>query len=337
MSAHTGGKPEVPGQFPDINSALSHLAGGELSSKECAREPLGGGCISNVQAISHPRIGKILYKENRNVPRTFFAAEAQGLRLLAEHRVEGIHIPRVYAVLPHGILMEFLSHMPSSAQLSENFGRALASFHKKSAAQPPRLSNRRMGEQASSADQPPRAAADQPLYGLDHNNYLGLTVQLNQCSENWVTFFTEQRLACQLEDAEKKFSIPPHVSRNIRQLMKRLGDFIPERPPSSLLHGDLWGGNYVTIMLSASPCTALIDPAVYWGHHEAELAMTELFGGFDHCFYQGYADIISFEKEYEIRKEIYNLYHLLNHLNLFGTGYISSITASLQKIMRLPG
>lgn len=297
--------------FPDINSALSTLAARPITLNECTKTPLAGGCISQAWTISHPDLETMVYKENHGVPDNFFPAEAQGLLMLAETSVPALHIPQVYAVLPEGILMEYLhTATPASASTrahSRTFGRALALFHKQSAEQPPA-----------------------PCYGLEQDNYLGLTPQPNSPSENWAAFFAEHRLARQLSLAEDTHRATPAISRGIEKLIDRLETLIPDHPSPSLLHGDLWGGNYMTITLADTVQTAIIDPAVYRGHYEADLAMTALFGGFDDSFYQGYAEITPFEKEYDLRREIYNLYHLLNHLNLFGSGYISSIMASFR-------
>jgi fructosamine-3-kinase len=107
-----------------------------------------------------------------------------------------------------------------------------------------------------------------------------------------------------------------------------LGEWLPDLPPASLLHGDLWGGNWL-VTDSGEP--ALIDPAVYHGHREAELAFTELFGGFPSTFYAAYQQTWPLERGYEDRKELYNLYHLLNHLNLFGEGYGGSVDRVLAR------
>jgi fructosamine-3-kinase len=111
-------------------------------------------------------------------------------------------------------------------------------------------------------------------------------------------------------------------------LLDRLGDWLPTHPPASLLHGDLWGGNWLTTALGEP---ALIDPAVYYGHREADLAFTELFGGFPAAFYVAYRASWPLDSGYEERKDLYNLYHLLNHLNLFGESYGGSVDSILQR------
>ena len=292
--------------FPDVNAALSSLASRETGLADCTQQPLGGGCISRASVIDHPDLGQLVYKENRQVSDDFFLSEARGLLLLAELAPDELCIPQVHGVLPHGILMERLHSTASGGPLLRSFGSALALLH--------------------------RQRADGGTYGLDQDNYLGLTPQPNSPSDSWVAFFAEQRLGYQLTLAEKRGNATPALSHAIEKLMARLGEIIPENPPASMLHGDLWGGNYMTVRKSGINLTALIDPAVYRGHYEADVAMTELFGGFSEAFYQGYADVTPLTREYQLRREVYNLYHLLNHLNLFGSGYLSSLMTSLHKI-----
>ena len=111
-------------------------------------------------------------------------------------------------------------------------------------------------------------------------------------------------------------------------LQSRLPQLIPNSPPVSLVHGDLWGGN--AMATTAGP--AVIDPAVYYGHREVDLAMSELFGGFSSRFYSAYREANPLDGGYEERRDLYNLYHLLNHFNLFGEGYLSQVTAALSRL-----
>jgi len=165
-------------------------------------------------------------------------------------------------------------------------------------------------------------------YGLPENNYCGLTPQTNTPAADWVAFFGENRLGAQMTLAAKNNRLPARRAKMLEHLSARLGDFLPAHPPASLLHGDLWGGNW---LVTAAGEPALIDPAVYFGHREADLAFTELFGGFPHEFYDAYRASWALDAGYNERKDIYNLYHLLNHLNLFGESYGSRVDAVLQK------
>jgi fructosamine-3-kinase len=141
-----------------------------------------------------------------------------------------------------------------------------------------------------------------PSFGLDHSNFIGA-----------------------------KGLLPGDRSRRLEVLLARLGDWLPVQPPASLLHGDLWGGNWL-VTTSGEP--VLIDPAVYYGHREADLAFTELFGGFPATFYAAYQASWPLDNGYKERKDLYNLYHLLNHLNLFGESYGGSVDSILQRYGR---
>jgi protein-ribulosamine 3-kinase len=155
-------------------------------------------------------------------------------------------------------------------------------------------------------------------FGWPRSNYIGKTPQLNRSSRSWIDFWRDARLAPQLELARSN-NLPPQLLRKGERLLEVLPGLLAEhRPAASLLHGDLWGGN-AGFLASGEP--VLFDPAVYWGDREADLAMTELFGGFPPAFYSAYTEIAPLSSGYVRRKPLYNLYHVLNHANLFGGGY----------------
>jgi protein-ribulosamine 3-kinase len=155
-----------------------------------------------------------------------------------------------------------------------------------------------------------------PRFGWRRDNYIGLAPQANNWNDDWADFFIECRLYPQARKA--RIDLP---EKAVRALLKN------HRPAASLLHGDLWSGN--AGFIAEGP--VVFDPAVYYGDREADLAMTELFGGFPREFYEGYGPL---EPGYERRKHLYNLYHLLNHLNLFGGGYRAQVEATLS-LLRL--
>lgn len=150
-------------------------------------------------------------------------------------------------------------------------------------------------------------------FGLDHNNYIGSLVQLNEPLSSWIEFFIHRRLEPQL----RLLNPPPRVIKQFEQLYAKLPQLMPDEKPA-LLHGDLWSGNLIT---NAHGLPCLIDPAVYFGHREAELALTRLFGGFPNDFYEAYTDTSPLPSGFEDRVDLYNLYPLLVHANLFGGGY----------------
>ena len=166
-------------------------------------------------------------------------------------------------------------------------------------------------------------------YGLDHDNYIGSSPQSNQATASWVDFFRDRRLGAQQELARRNGRLHPRRAAQLERLMSHLDEWIDEDSCApSLLHGDLWGGNYL-----AGPRgePVLIDPAVYYGDREAEIAFTELFGGFGPKFYAAYNEAWPLRPGYSERRDVYNLYHLLNHLNLFGEGYGGSVDAILRR------
>lgn len=155
------------------------------------------------------------------------------------------------------------------------------------------------------------------VYGFCGDNFIGARPQANTAHESWISFFRDCRLEPQFRSAESYFDRGDR--KKTGRLLDRLGDFLvePERP--SLLHGDLWSGNFLT---GNDGRAWLIDPASYVGHAEADIAMTELFGGFSRTFYDAYKETGLLQPGYGRRRNLYNLYHLLNHLNMFGGSYL---------------
>lgn len=157
-------------------------------------------------------------------------------------------------------------------------------------------------------------------FGWPHNNYIGITPQLNQQTDNWSEFWRDYRLKPQLAMAQAAGSGSRLSDRGDR-LLASLGQLMHDHEPAaSLLHGDLWAGNKA---YTPSGLPVIFDPASYYGDRETDIAMTELFGGFEPEFYAAYRSNSPLPDGYPLRRELYNLYHMLNHLNLFGTGYLS--------------
>lgn len=256
--------------------------------------PVSGGCINSSMIIVLNDRRKIFVKQNGLAYRNMFIAEANGLELLK--RTGCIKIPDVIAV--HETAKEqflFLEYIDSAAKTKDfyrDFGEKLAKLH-----------CRRQSD----------------FYGLENDNYIGSTVQVNEMNKSWTAFFAEKRLLFQIELANKKGRSSPALNSAVGKIIRNIDSLLPEPSHPSLLHGDLWGGNY---MIDEKGEAVLIDPAVYYGHFEADLAMTELFGGFGREFYDAYDTINRIDQGYQKRKNLYNLYHVLNHLNLFGGSYL---------------
>jgi protein-ribulosamine 3-kinase len=216
-------------------------------------------------------------------------------------RVGAVRVPRLLGQGASGneawIELEWLDlHRPDAAA-DEQLGAALARLH----------------------------AVTGPSFGLDRDNAIGATAQPNAPSDDWTDFWRVRRLGFQLGLAARNGYGGRLQDRGRRLLDELSAFFTNHRPQPSLLHGDLWSGN--AGFTAEGP--VVFDPAVYYGDRETDLAMTELFGGFPREFYQGYNEAFALAPGYEQRKHLYNLYHLLNHLNIFGGGYLSQVKATL--------
>jgi fructosamine-3-kinase len=166
-------------------------------------------------------------------------------------------------------------------------------------------------------------------FGWDRDNTIGSTPQPNREHEDWVSFWRDQRLGFQLELAGRN-GYRGRLQQRGGQLLDRFGALIDQDPAPSLLHGDLWGGN-LGYARGGEP--VIFDPACYYGDREADLAMTELFGGFGGQFRSAYEDAWPLPAGYQVRKQLYNLYHILNHLNLFGGGYLSQAEGMIDRLL----
>jgi fructosamine-3-kinase len=171
-----------------------------------------------------------------------------------------------------------------------------------------------------------------PYYGLDHDNFCGLTPQVNAPSNSWAVFFRERRLMPQIERALEGGHFDAGAERELVAAADACRALLGmHQPPPSLVHGDLWYGNVIG---AGGQRPALIDPAAYFGDRETDMAFSRLFGGFDEAFYIAYAAEWPCSAGWERRAELYNLYHLLNHVNLFGRTYAASALAAARRVVR---
>lgn len=230
-------------------------------------------------------------------------AEATGLAALQEAAEgSGLRIPEVLATneQPSFLLLEWIARGHPDDRSWRRLGEGLAALH--------------------------RHTAPGNGWGFFEDNFIGAHPQRNGWMQDWPAFFRERRLLPQMEDARRQGLWRRRWDPPAERLLDRLPGLLRSAPERSLLHGDLWGGNHLT---DERGVPWLIDPAVYVGDREADLAMTELFGGFAPAFYEAYARAWPLEAGHAERREIYNLYHLLNHLNLFGTGYAAAVERTL--------
>lgn len=252
---------------------------------------VSGGCIHPAWCLDTNR-GRLFLKINTLDSAANFAAEAFGLNLLAPHvRVPGNAVTGM--IDQHTfLLMEWLdiSSTASNTQADESLGEQIATLHRQSAA----------------------------AFGLDQDNFIGASPQLNAWERSWPVFFADYRLKPQLNWAESRSLSAATIEAGFR-LIGELNQFFTDyHPIPSLIHGDLWGGNH-GFLHDGTP--VLFDPAVYYADREAEIAMTELFGGFSPRTRQSYETAWPLDVGYAQRRNLYNLYHILNHYNLFGGGY----------------
>ncbi len=222
-----------------------------------------------------------------------FLKEANGLKELAKSN--SIRVPEVLGFEEDYILLEYIVPGNKKKNFFEEFGRCFAKLHKFTS----------------------------ESFGFYEDNFIGSNPQKNIPDEkekiSWIDFYFNKRILFQLKLTEKLNNSTEELRKGISKLESKIQQIIGdsnEKP--SLLHGDLWSGNY---MANENGSVILIDPAVYYGHREADLGMTKLFGGFSPEFYSAYQDEFPLEDGYEYRENIYKLYHILNHLNLFGGSY----------------
>lgn len=249
--------------------------------------PAAGGCINNGAHLETETGARFFLKTNTNAPADMFAREAEGLDALAATRT--LRVPAVSLVGEGFLLLEDLQPAARAADYWQAFGRGLAQLH----------------------------TYTYPEFGFAHDNYIGSTPQPNGWLADGYAFFAERRLNYQARLAHSRGLLTAAETAAVGRLAARLPQLVPPQP-ASLLHGDLWAGNAIA---DAHGVPALIDPAAHYGWAEAELAMTTLFGSFPAEFYAAYEAERPLEPGWRGRLELYNLYHLLNHLNLFGRSY----------------
>ena len=300
----SGAKDNKGTTYDSLLQAITELQGGSVSVLE--KTPVSGGDINRAYCLSLSNGDQLFVKENDAEKIGFFIKESEGLNALRHAGV--ISVPQVYGYGKDGtssfLLMEYIQPGRMQKEFYENFGRKLAALHLSECA----------------------IYTGDGNYGFTSDNYIGAGEQENAPEKSWVGFFRKRRLLPQIRRASSYFD--KDELRILDRLLEKLDVLLTEPEKPALLHGDLWSGNYLT---GRDGEAWLIDPAVYVGHPEADLAMTELFGGFPRAFYEGYCEVYGKLNGYADRRDLYNLYHLLNHLNLFGASYLGAVRRILQK------
>ena len=268
-----------------------------------AKQGLSGGCINSAYRLQG-RVGRNYFvKLNQAESLPMFEAEADGLRELISARVIKLPAPLCSGVAADQafLVLEDLA-IGGSGSMAE-FGQQLAQLHR----------------------------CTQQQFGWRRDNTIGSITQINTVETDWIAFWREQRLGFQLQLAANNNAARRLIEKGEKLLDNMALFFNDYQPPASLLHGDLWSGNYA---FSQKGEAVIFDPAVYYGDREADIAMTELFGGFSPAFYDAYQQAWPLDAGYAVRKTLYNLYHILNHFNMFGGGYEVQAEGMIERLLQ---
>lgn len=254
---------------------------------------VGGGCINHAVKLA-TSAGDYFLKWNASPPVGLFQREAEGLEEMRDFANPYLHIPKVIwsreaDQLPGLLLMEYLIPASNTAEYDEQLGRGIARLHRKSAS----------------------------AFGFYHPNYCGTTLQDNTWSDSWAEFYAQRRIGALVEQIRRVRGMSSGDMKTYEKLIDQIPQLLSHSTIPSLIHGDLWSGNYIYSMNGP----ALIDPACYYADREMELGMMKLFGGFSPRVWNAYQDEFPLLPDWQQRIPLYQLYHLLNHYLLFGGSY----------------
>lgn len=266
-------------------------------------EPVSGGCINTCLKL-HTLNGPYFLKyNNANTYPGMMAAEMRGLKLLRDANTISIPAVTGQGTIEHTdfLLLEWIAPGKEVKNYWQAFGESLAALHRNTA----------------------------PHFGLNHDNYIGSLPQNNAPNPSGIEFFIKSRLQPQLHRTINNKKLPNSVTPLFEKIYNKLPNLLPNEPPA-LLHGDLWEGNFLT---GPDGKAWLIDPSVHYGFREAEIAFTQLFGGFDSRFYNAYKSAYPLTYGFRERADIYNLYPLLVHVNLFGGSYANQVMAIINRFV----
>lgn len=285
--------------WTQIARAITEATGEEFAIADT--RSVSGGCINQGYKISG-NCAEYFVKLNDASQVEMFAAEALGLKEMYATQTITVPQPICWGTAENSsyIVLQWLDLVRGNNSSWREMGRQLAAMHRE---------------------------GNRDRFGWSRNNTIGSTPQVNTWMDNWADFFAEQRIGYQLKLAKRRGGNFPDLSKVVDAVRNKLAD---RQPQASLLHGDLWSGN-AAIATDGAP--VILDPATYYGDREADLAMTELFGGFPTAFYNGYNQTWQLDSGYQQRKSIYNLYHILNHFNIFGGGYANQAQRIINGIL----
>ena len=287
----------------DWHQIAAHIQA--LTGQPCqpgATQELGGGCI-NRAFVLRDGASAWFVKLNDAQRLPMFQAEAAGLEALAAAKAIRVPTPLGSGLAGEEafLVLEYLAFGRPRRESGAEAGRRLAQLHRQS----------------------------QARFGWDRDNFIGSTPQPNAEDGDWAAFWRKRRLEPQLDLALAQ-GFGGRLQDRGRRLAEACPALIDHAPPPALLHGDLWSGN---MAFDAAGQPVLFDPAVYYGDREADLAMTELFGGFGADFQAAYREAWPLAPGYQVRRDLYNLYHILNHLNLFGAGYLGQALGMMDRLL----
>lgn len=266
-----------------------------------SRRSVSGGCINQGYALSD---GDRTYfvKLNQATSVAMFEAEALGLEQMLATATIRVPKPICWGTATRSayLVLEWLELGQGETKLWQEMGRQLAAMHQWDG---------------------------KNKFGWQINNTIGSTPQINTWTTDWTEFFAKHRLGYQFQLAKRRGGQFPQAERLLTAIPQLLAE---HQPQPSLVHGDLWGGNAA---FSNAGEPVIFDPAIYFGDREVDIAMTELFGGFPNAFYRGYNEVFPLDTGYQKRKTLYNLYHILNHFNLFGGSYAAQANQIISQIL----
>ena len=289
--------------MPDWPSISQRAAEAGIVFDAATARAVGGGSINAGWRVEGPA-DPFFIKTNRADRLDMFEAEAAGLRELAATQTVRVPEPLLSGTSATDafLILEFVELGSGGRRAAAALGQQLADLHRNT----------------------------RPEFGWDRDNTIGSTPQPNMRDNDWISFFSQHRLGFQLELAQTSGRCDRLLDRGNRLLEHMHHLFNSYTPVASLLHGDLWGGNWGA---DSSGNPIIFDPAVYYGDREADVAMTRLFGGFGHRFYSAYEDAWPLADGAELRFELYNLYHVINHYNLFGSGYLAQAESIIDRLL----
>lgn len=291
----------MPRDWSEQERAITKATGSAFRVESA--QPVGGGCINDAVSVEGGE-RRFFIKFNAASQLAMFEAEVDGLDAIRDSGT--LRTPGAVACGSSGdrawLILEHLELGPGGVDAGRRLGELLAAMH----------------------------AAPGELFGWRRDNFIGANPQPNAPGEDWVGFLRNERLGFQLQLAARN-GAPERLLDWGSELLQILPVFFANyRPRPALLHGDLWGGNWAAL---ASGEPAVFDPAVYRGDREADIAMTELFGGFGRDFHAAYQHHLPLDPGYTTRRDLYKLYHLLNHFNLFGGGYARQAQATIERLL----